>query len=163
MSLIKKEAGVSAGAVYHYFESKEALINELYVTAKSEISDAVISELDLDAPYEESFFSLWINAYYYFASKPDALSFIEQCSNSPIITEQTKAQVVTTYQKSAEFFEQGIAQGNIKPLHIDVIHTLIYGSIVSLIKLAKDQPELVNDEVIEQAAIFCWDGLIQLN
>jgi AcrR family transcriptional regulator len=41
MSLIAKEAGVSAGIIYHYFDNKEDLIHALFTQAKRDFGAAV--------------------------------------------------------------------------------------------------------------------------
>ena len=48
MSKVAKEAGVSAGIIYHYFASKDALIDELYRTLKRRSSQAMLAGFDAD-------------------------------------------------------------------------------------------------------------------
>ena len=42
VSLISQEAGVSAGIIYHYFDNKEDLIDELYKKAKLDLVRAML-------------------------------------------------------------------------------------------------------------------------
>ena len=42
MSQIAREAGVAAGTIYHYYQSKEELISELYRMMNEELSQALV-------------------------------------------------------------------------------------------------------------------------
>ena len=49
-SAIAREAGVSSGSLFVYFETKTALLNELYVTLKKEMGEAAFDSVSLAAP-----------------------------------------------------------------------------------------------------------------
>ncbi len=159
MSQISKKAKVSAGAIYHYFESKEVLINQLYLELKKEIARATFKDLELEKSYKDRFILIWLNSYEYFANRPNVVSFIEQCSNSPVLTEETK-QAVFQFQNTAfDFIQQGIDQGLLKQQNILVSLSLMYGAMVSLLKLTQDEYSNITDLDRDAAAQFCWDGL----
>ena len=69
-ALVAKEAGVGAGTIYRYFENKEALINELFLEIKREISQAMLSGFPADATTEEQFRSVWLNTFEYCVQNP---------------------------------------------------------------------------------------------
>ena len=52
---VAERAGVAAGTIYHYFASKEALVNALFKRWKGEISTRVISEFPFERPVREQF------------------------------------------------------------------------------------------------------------
>ena len=45
-SAISKEAGVSAGILFHYFKTKNDLIDELYVSIKKEYTSCILNDID---------------------------------------------------------------------------------------------------------------------
>lgn len=53
MSQIAEEAGVGAGTIYRYFESKEVLIHDLFLEVKREISQAMLSDISPEGSTEE--------------------------------------------------------------------------------------------------------------
>ena len=55
MSKIIKKSKVSAGTIYHYFPSKEELINTLYVEIKKEMGGTVYDGLDDIKEFKERF------------------------------------------------------------------------------------------------------------
>jgi AcrR family transcriptional regulator len=50
---IRREAGVSVGALYHHFRDKEALIDALYLELTREVQDEFLSELRARRSAEE--------------------------------------------------------------------------------------------------------------
>ena len=45
-SVISKEAGVSAGILFHYFKTKDDLIDELYVSIKKEYTSSILNDIN---------------------------------------------------------------------------------------------------------------------
>ena len=88
MSQISKRSQVSAGSIYHYFPSKEAIINQLYINLKKERGDAAFRGYDIQAPYKDRFLLMWRNSLNHLISKPMQLSFLEQCAISPLISKE---------------------------------------------------------------------------
>src|SRR5690606_18390542 len=76
MSQIAKSAGVAAGTIYHYFDSKDTLIQSLYLYVKERMSNIIPHQED-DKPYKELFLSFWIAQCEYFIENEDVLHFIE--------------------------------------------------------------------------------------
>jgi AcrR family transcriptional regulator len=76
MSVIIKKSGVAAGTIYHYFESKEALMNDLYISLKEELIGEIMKDYNSQTSYKDRFFSIWTNYYNYLVDNPDILSFI---------------------------------------------------------------------------------------
>ena len=56
---IAKEAGVSNGSLFTYFETKAALFNHLYVELKAEMAAAALSGLPSESDLREQLLHLW--------------------------------------------------------------------------------------------------------
>ncbi|WP_226390542.1 TetR/AcrR family transcriptional regulator [Penaeicola halotolerans] len=56
MSMVAKKAGVAAGTIYTYFESKDELIVELYYYIKSKMLNEISEKDDPSLPFQERFF-----------------------------------------------------------------------------------------------------------
>ena len=66
MSLIIKKSGVAAGTIYHYFESKEQLIDTLYNELKAEMGRAIIQDINEHQNYKDKFTTILKNLFYFF-------------------------------------------------------------------------------------------------
>jgi len=58
-SLIAKEAGVSNGSLFTYFETKADLLNQLYVELKTEMASAALDEVPTDKDIRHQMASMW--------------------------------------------------------------------------------------------------------
>ncbi len=159
MSQIGKRARVSAGAIYHYFPSKEAIVNHLYLDLKKEIADAAFQGYDIQAPYKERFCLIWRNSFNYLLSRPMKLSFLEQCSISPLISAEAKAESARYLATLLGFIAEGLESRQLKPMDSPLILALIHGTIAGTAKLGLSGALEITDERQEAAARACWDGL----
>src|SRR6478736_3876176 len=57
--LIAERAGVAAGTIYRYFDSKEALVNALYRRWKGALRDALAQAMAVGGTDEERFRLMW--------------------------------------------------------------------------------------------------------
>src|SRR5687767_912808 len=71
MSLVAKNAGVAAGTIYHYFESKERLICELYDYNRKLISAVITTALQGGDSYREKFFMVWTSLFDFYVDRPN--------------------------------------------------------------------------------------------
>ena len=159
MSQVSKRSGVSAGTIYHYFSSKEELINALYLEQKKALYDSAFQGYDTQAPYQARFFRMWRNVFDYLQPRPVELSLIEQCAISPLISAEAKEACNRYAAQLAGFVMEGIEAGHLKPMDVQLILSFIYGSIVSTAKLQLSGLLEVADEHRDAAAQACWDGL----
>src|SRR6476646_4903036 len=83
MSSVAKQAGVSAGVIYYYFASKDALIDELYKTVKSDAVRAIMENHDPDRPLKHQIQQILANLFHYYVKHPKQVAYMEQYSRSP--------------------------------------------------------------------------------
>ena len=61
-SKIAKEAGVATGTLFHYFKTKEDLINELYLETKKNMVYALKKDLSKAVTLRQKIECIWYNA-----------------------------------------------------------------------------------------------------
>ena len=159
MSQISKRSQVSAGSIYHYFPSKEAIINQLYINLKKERGDAAFRGYDIQAPYKDRFLLMWRNSLNHLISKPMQLSFLEQCAISPLISKEATEAGNRYLAPVFGFVAEGLESGHLKKMDIQLILSFIFGTIVGTAKLQLSGVLEITDEHREAAAQACWDGL----
>lgn len=159
MSLVSKRSGIAAGTIYHYFESKEKLINYIYITIKSAVLVDVMKGDDATKPYKDRFFKIWEGYYDYLVSHPNTLSFLEQCSSIPILDDEVRKQADAITIPLINFFHFGIESGILKLPNIELVLTLIHGSIVNLAKLQLSGQSNITEEHKLSAIKYSWKGL----
>ncbi len=159
MSQVSIRSGVSVGTIYHYFSSKEEIINTLYIEMKKESLDVAFHAYTKSASYKKRFFQIWMNYFDYLIANPLKLSFVEQCSTSPLITEETREATIRYYAPLIEFIEEGIKSQHLKKMEMELLLSLISGSLVSSAKLQLSGSFAFSDKHKRLAAESCWDGL----
>src|SRR5260221_14512139 len=68
---IAKEAGVSNGSLFVYFDTKAALLNELYVALKTEMTAAATAGLDAGGEPREQVRHMWTQWLRWATSNPE--------------------------------------------------------------------------------------------
>lgn len=165
MSKVSKRANVAAGTIYHYFENKDALIRETYLYIKNANVYAILAVDNSNDDYKTRFLRFW-QVYYKRLLLKGQLSFLEQCAISPLIDEETLAQIDEHGQSIVDFIEMGKQEKYIKDLPDNLLYNLTFGTVASTAKLSicgcatqiEPQQELTPDD-IRQASEFCWDGI----
>ena len=160
MSLVAKTSGVSTGVIYHYFSSKEELINELYKEIKLETIQAMLVNNSEELSLNERFLGIWANFVRYSLNYPSKSSFLEQFENSPLIKHVVGEDFMQAVAPFFAFFEQGVDEGMFKPLPPVVLFDLGFGTAVSLVKRHIAGLIVLDDALMQATANACWDAII---
>ncbi|WP_018478269.1 TetR/AcrR family transcriptional regulator [Pontibacter roseus] len=158
MSLVAKKAGVAAGTIYHYFESKDKLLCELFGYVRRQVSAVVEREDCSTTPYQECFFNLWFGLYAYYTDNLYVLRFFEQFTNSPYSGYSNQEQD-ELHRQLHRFFERGIQEGHLRNLSPRILGILAHGNVISTVKVeAMGRVKLQEDE-LKQIPQILWDGM----
>jgi AcrR family transcriptional regulator len=74
---IADHAGVGAGTIYRYFESKEALVNAIYRQQKQRFAHVVLDDFPATASTREQFRTMWMRMAKFAAQNVKAFIFME--------------------------------------------------------------------------------------
>ena len=161
MSKVASEAGVSAGIIYHYFDSKDDLIDELYITVKRDSAKAMLENYDADQPLRAQIRQIWGNIFRYFIKHSRESAFLEQYTNSPYYRPQIDAEVSEYYMPVVGCFERAQQEMIIKDFPEAVITTLTVDVASSLAQ--KQAAGLIDltDELVEQIIDALWEAIRQ--
>jgi AcrR family transcriptional regulator len=89
-ALIAKEAGVSNGSLFTYFETKADLLNALYIHLKSEMAEASLARLPLKANVRKQMQYMWSNRLHWALAAPEKRRTLAHLNVSDDITEATR-------------------------------------------------------------------------
>jgi len=162
MAMVAEKADVGAGTIYHYFESKEALIKELYRELEEKIMLTLWEGDPVSKPIRERFIHLWTVLLKYFIAHPLYFRYIQQYHNSPYGVSLRRDRILSKTDDRDIFrklFEEGISQQVIKGLPLSMLSALAFGPLVAL---ARDHTlgfAILDDTSIAQTVEACWDGI----
>jgi AcrR family transcriptional regulator len=159
ISLIAETAGIGAGTIYRYFKNKEELISELFIEIQRRAISAMYTGYEPNGPYQERFMLLWLNMINYYNSHPTEFIFLEQHRYAPYVSTFTRSQGMRVLLPVLLFFLEGKKNKYIKHLPLYTIIGLIYGPILTIVKLNIDHKREMTSNQIENAAKACWDAV----
>ena len=163
MSLISKESGISTGSIYHYFDSKEAIINELYKGLVRFHSEQILKGFYSSETIQAQFQLVWKNFIRFGISYPKAFQFIEQYSFSPYITDEVKQEAHDEVWcgEVSKFYEKAIEQKLFIELEPKLMVQMHYGAMVYLLKSYFQGNTDLTNNVIQTAIYSCWNAAIR--
>jgi len=149
MSKIAADANVAVGTIYHHFDSKEEILNELYLDIKKEFGACIGSALAETRSAEEVFSEVFQAIYFYYTENPLKYSFTEQVAFTPIITEKVKNEARQHYKSMYLFFEKNIKEGILRDIPLDLMAELCYGNIKTVIQMKLSNHQSVTDSILQ--------------
>src|SRR5690554_4285990 len=116
VSEVAKQGGIAVGTIYHYFEGKDQLIQELYQYVVELIYQVALKEDDPNKSFQERYFTFWTNLVDLYHAKPSILSFFELYNNSSYRSDDTHGIKGKFYDWLFMFFDEGLKSGEIRPI-----------------------------------------------
>lgn len=122
---IAREAGVSTGTLFVYFESKTALVNELYVVLKSAMAREASEGLRSGAPPREQLRAMWDRWIAWAVDNPDRRRAIAHLSVAEELTDDSRLAAHTAYAAIAEVLQEIVAEGPMRDAPLGFTSTLM--------------------------------------
>jgi AcrR family transcriptional regulator len=146
---ISRAAGVATGTLFVYFETKEQLINALYLETVSQFIGAVTAALDPLAAPEARLRQYWFAFARWHLNHGAASRFILQCEVSAVLTAETQARKAAMDAEMVRAFFPGVIEQLERSLFRYVGYALIFGPIQVLAQM-RDKGEIeITDELLE--------------
>ena len=162
MAEIAEKAGVAAGTIYRYFESKDVLITELH----RELEDKIMAVLQEGYPsgrlIREKFLYLIRELLRYFITNPLHFRYMEQYFNSPYGISMHRDRLLGksgNHDILVDIFEQGIEQQVLKELPKAVLFSLAFSPMIILMRDHILGFVILDDPLIKQITESCWDAI----
>jgi AcrR family transcriptional regulator len=111
---IAREAGISNGSLFTYFETKAALFNQLYLELKDNMAAAALEGLPEQGDLREQAFHVWSNWVNWATANPDKRRALAQLGVSDDITDATRAAGHKAMAGLAELMDRMRANGPLR-------------------------------------------------
>ncbi|MBK8235357.1 MAG: TetR/AcrR family transcriptional regulator [Deltaproteobacteria bacterium] len=159
MPQIAERAEVAAGTIYHYFPSKEALVNELYRKWKSVVMQRVFKAFPQGVGAREQFRVMWLEIIAFARDDPDAFMFIETHNHASYLDDESVALDRNLKDFARSMLGLAQSQGLVKPLDATLLMELVFGAFVGMMRAHTEGRLVLDDEVVAQAERACWDAI----
>jgi AcrR family transcriptional regulator len=156
---IADRAGVGAGTIYRYFESKEALVNAIYRQQKMRFSSSVLENFPANVNTREQFRTIWMRMAAFATANPEAFIFLElhhhasYLDKESVVVEQRMLEVITAVVTAAQARRE-LKQGNAK-----LLMGMVMGAFVGVIRSCLDFSQPVDAADWAFAEQCVWEAI----
>lgn len=157
---ISQEAKVATGTLFLYFESKEELVNELYLECKGEFA-SYMEEGVWDKPsFKLQLKHIWERSCEWCLKNPDKLQFMTQFSSSPYITKATREKAVSRFGLMTEVVQKAVDNKEVTTSSVEMLSSLLGGYFHSARMYLVDHPHSKNIKIWKEEMFDCiWSGI----
>ena len=156
---IAKNAEVATGTLFHYFKTKEELINYLYLYTKETMSSQLQGHFKDDKSLKENLKDLWLKFINFSIQEPYKFQFILTFHTSPYITSLTKEQLETRTDSLLGVYREGLEHKELKNISFEIIVEFFWGNVVSTINYLNKYPDKLNKKTLDDAFELFWSGI----
>jgi AcrR family transcriptional regulator len=159
---VAKRAGVAAGTIYLYFESKEVLVNALLARIKGDLGKRVLAAWRPRDGLEAQFRALH-GAFGRFSIEfPRACAFCDLHHHAGYATARTLAVFEPARRTVDAHLREGRRTGRYRDLPVPALRALFIGPLVGLAKFARTGELALSPALVEEAASAAWAGLARV-
>jgi TetR/AcrR family transcriptional regulator, repressor of fatR-cypB operon len=156
---VAERAGVGAGTIYRYFESKEALVNEIYRRHKQLLATRVLSSFPVDASAREQFRTFWHRMARFVTDEPLGFAFLELHNHRSYLDDDSRAVEERLRQFGIKFLEHAQKKGEIRPVAPMILIGLVLGSFIGLVRHASECGLVLDDNTWTTAEQCVWEAI----
>jgi AcrR family transcriptional regulator len=161
MALVAERAGVAAGTIYRYFESKDVLIQKIYQDLEVRLRTAMLDGYPEGRPVRERFLHVGRVVLRYMLDSPLEFRFLEQFHNSPYGLDHRREKMFGKGDDHLipDLFEEGRREQIVKDLPLPVLFALVFGPIINVCRDAIQGFITLDDQLIGEVVEACWDAV----
>lgn len=158
-SKIAQEAGVANGTLFQYFKTKDDLVIALYISIKDELNEHISANTINKDNIKESIKLQVLSSLFWALDNQNKFQYIQQIHTSPYIGQIEKEIIDKQAEPHLTLLKNGIGQGVIKNLPVELLNSLITSQVFGLYqfvtsnKLSKSKQK----EIIETTFEMLWD------
>jgi len=161
MALVAERAGVAAGTIYCYFESKDDLIRETHACLEGQLMAALIEDYPAGESVHRRFLHIGRKLVEYFLASPMEFRFIEQFYNSPYGVAHRREKFLGNREKNIviKLFAEALDRQLIKDLPLPILFALMFGPLIDVCRDHILEFIVLDEALTERTVGACWDGV----
>jgi AcrR family transcriptional regulator len=159
MAKVAKIANVSPATIYLFFESKQDLVNQLYLDVKSSLAQAAFKDCDSAKSVKTNFEKIWFNMAEFKMAQKEEASFLSQCSNTPMIDESTRQEGLLQLTPLFDLWAQGIKEGVIKDISPYLLYAFTIYPMAFLMNIECRGLCPLDEKLLDKAFEVAWNSI----
>jgi len=160
MAMVAQRAGVAAGTIYRFFESKDVLIGATYGDLEERLRKKALEGYPEQGNAREKFTHLARVLVTQWISSPVEFRFLEQFHNSPYGVELRRDKLLGKERDLCrEIFEEALETHMVKELPIPMLFSLAFAPLIFICRDHILGFFKLNDSMLQQALDGCWNAV----
>lgn len=156
---IAARAGVGAGTIYRYFESKEALVNQIYRQEKTRWAHLVVDDFPAAAPTREQFRILFDRMAKYTAKHAASFIFLELHHHAAYLDAESRAVEERMMSLFTHIVSSAQARGELKAGPPRVLMGLVMGAFTGVVRSCVEDGTPLDDAGWKLAEQCLWEAI----
>jgi AcrR family transcriptional regulator len=137
---IAKEAGVAEGTLFTYFESKDVLLNQLYLSLKSGLRETMLTGYPRQGSIEERAHHVWLAYLDWGVANPLGRKVMAQLTVSERVTQDSKTEGSAPFGGVQDMLKEAMAKGVLKGLSPAFVGALLSAMAETTIGFIEREP-----------------------
>lgn len=154
-----EKANISAGTMYHQFESKEELVNVLFQRCLQERSNALWEGFSSSLPFRKQFGELWQRYFAFARSRPQVFAFLSFQDHKSYLNEESRRAQEEAQTRLRAFFEGAQSQGVVRSIPIEILLPLVLGGLSGIVQAYLAQGGAFSPESLVEAERSLWEAI----
>ncbi len=158
---IAKVANVSNGTLFNYFETKQVLIDSVYVHIKTRMASYIIDPINLEGELHDIFLDVWLSFARWCKENPLEKTTLDLLKTSQVLSDDVMDEGNQAWLKIDEKVDQGITDGILIKLPDDLACSICEGILDSTLSYIQSRniPQSEVASVIEKSFNIFWKGI----
>lgn len=163
MGQLSKDSGIAAGTFYHYFSSKDMMLQETFLYCHKRAAAVGAKAVKKDGTYHDRFMDLMLAWYEHFHKHTVEMYFMQESEAGFSVTNNAIRESRIFYNDVFHFFNQGAEKGEIRSMDPKLMLQVVFQSIFSIIKYEIIFETTHPKEETESLLQICWEALKKRN
>ena len=157
---IVKHSGISNGAMYHHFSSKEELIKEVFWSIHEDLTSYMLESLKDCKDIREKLYAIWSEGIKWSLANPKKNKFKGMFSNSPYMEKIWAESTMDQFKFIYNIFDEATKSEIIIDMDIDYLMCYMKSSSDGVTLYLKVHPEKYSDDFLKDTFKIFWRSIV---
>ncbi len=160
-SKITKHAGVSTGTLFNYFDSKDALIDQVYLQLLEEMTATVSAEFPQHASLKARSEHIWFRYLAWGVSHPVRFQLLQQMKLSDLISPEAHQRSLANWTIGVSVIVEGVEAGLFQDVSAEFLANLTISQLNTAVHFAIDHElsDMPLNKHIARSFDIYWKGV----
>jgi AcrR family transcriptional regulator len=159
MSVVAKEAGVSAGIIYHYFKSKDEIIDALYEEYRCLFMALSLDLDDTSNSYKSRFKHLFTVIFEFYKAHPKLYLFAESYQKTPFFQRVPKELIQEMEQPLLDFLKKGVFTQQLRDTPYRILLKIVLSNIGIIAQMDINREAIIDFGLQENMMNATWAAI----